>query len=226
MLRQRPTEPIAAREPSAIVDRDLDLGLRAREPEVHHANATLVSNHDVVGLEVAMDQPRGMGCRHAAPGREHHVEHLSPATLVLACPRAERAAIHELHGQPHPAVVLADVVHGHDLGMRELGERLGLSQQTRATVGGHRLTARIGQQHLDRDLAIELGVVRGIDHAHATRAQLREHDIATDHVAAAELPARTDGSHFGRAGQRVVVGVGRRGQGVLDRLGHSACAGC
>ena len=64
----------------------------------------------------------------------------------------ERAALHVLHGDEVGAVVLAPVVDADDVGVGEVGRRLGLAAEALDEVG---VDGELGEQHLDRDLAIE-----------------------------------------------------------------------
>jgi hypothetical protein len=100
-----------------------------REAEVHHAHALVVGDHDVVGLEIAVHETHRMcGCDPSSGG-EHDREDAPPARLLLRYPGPEGSPFDEFHRDPHAAFVFADVVHGHDLGMRKLGQRLSLAQQ-------------------------------------------------------------------------------------------------
>ena len=79
----------------------------------------------------------------------------------------------------------ADVVHGDDVGVRQARHRLRLAQHARREA--RLVAAEIAAQQLERDLAIELRIVRGVDHAHAARAEPIEHEIAAERGAALEL---------------------------------------
>jgi hypothetical protein len=165
-----------------------------REPEVHHAHALVVVDHHVVGLEVAVDQPGRVGRRDPAGDvGEQHAQELGPAARPLLAPTAERlAAVHELHGDPHLIAVRADVVDGDHVGVRELGQRLGLAQQPEAPMGSRR---RSGSSKLERDLAVELRIVGGVHDAHAAGAEPVEQDVAPDHRAARQRAGAGARSH-------------------------------
>jgi len=74
---------------------------------------------------------------------------------------AERLALDQLHRDEQLAVRFADFVQLADVGMRHRGGGACLAAQPLALV-------RVGaaMQHLDRDVASELGIVRGEDDAH------------------------------------------------------------
>jgi len=68
------------------------------------------------------------------------------------------------------------VVHLHDVWMIELRERARLCDQ--ALVRAIVLLPWV--QDLERDLAVQFGVVGGVDHAHAAIAGLTEEDVAAE----------------------------------------------
>jgi len=95
----------------------------------------------------------------------------------------ERRPVQPLHDDEGALVGLAGVVDADDVGMVQLGSRLGLAQQTGAAL---RAQARVGED-LDGHVAAEQRVVGLIDHAHAPPANLRVQAITlvqegTDHV--------------------------------------------
>ena len=73
----------------------------------------------------------------------------------------------ELHNDVRSPVDLARVMHGHDIGVIELGDRLCFAQQARAT-----LSAEAGLvQDFDGHIPIQHRVVTAIDNAHAAAAE-------------------------------------------------------
>ena len=156
----------------------------ARQAEIEDLDLPVESDDDVAGFEVAMHQPAGVGRRQAAAGLCEHVEHLLPSALFGREPFAQRDARDQLHGEKQPAVDAADVVHRDDVGMRDPGHRARLALQPRPHVCGQRIGGH--EQDLERDLAIELGIVGGIDDAHAAGTEVIEDDIATQRRAASE----------------------------------------
>ena len=155
----------------------------AREPEVEHHDAPVVIDDHVVGLEVAMDELGRMRGGESLPRVDHHVDDLLPRALLLLHPLSQRDAVDVLHRDEDAPLPRADVVHGDDVGMRESSDRLRLAHESVART----LAANPRVQQLERDLAIELRIVRGIDHPHAADTELVEHDVAIDGGAALEL---------------------------------------
>ncbi len=143
---------------------------------------------------------------------------LSPSRALLLDPDVERAADYELHGDPHLPLVGAQVEDRNDVGVRQLGERLGLAVQP-----GARDEVIVGAEQLDSDLAVELWIVGQVDDAHAARAE-RAQELEPADVA-------LDGRGGGRRGdvvcnrERLVLGADRglavrthtRGDGVFER---------
>ena len=70
--------------------------------------------------------------------------------------------------QFHHQRALLDAVHGRDVGMIQRGQHLRFALEARHVL----LVIREGRgQHLDGDVAIELGVVRAVHLAHAAGAE-------------------------------------------------------
>src|SRR5438270_3086459 len=96
-------------------------------------------------------------------------------------------------------------------------ERLRFAEEPGLIVAA-RAVGLFALQHLDRDAAIELGIERRIDHAHAALAELVEDDVAADERAAREVlrpggraPARPIGTRWPFAlGCFEIVGHGTR----------------
>ena len=76
----------------------------------------------------------------------------------------EGLALDVLHGQDEAAVLLAEVVEVDDVGVLELGQRLGLLEEAGLDVGVRR---QLGRQDLERDLLVGHLVAALVDHAHA-----------------------------------------------------------
>ncbi len=154
-----------------------------------------------------MDQTSRVRGREPPPGAHEDLEHLGPRARALVEPRRQRAPNHELHRQPNSTLMGTDVVHGHDVAVRELGERLRLAQQL-----GFVTAATTATDQLERDLAIELWIIGGMHDSHATGTEQRQDDVAIDLLALVERPnprgrprrhaRRTDAGHglFARLG--------------------------
>ena len=192
----------------------------ADEAEVHDARAAVGADHHVVGLEVAVDEAGAVGRGEAAGGGEEDREDLRERARALGEPGAGGEAVDELHGDEEAvALVQADVVDGDDVGVGELGEAAGLAEHAGALV-----LAGAGEEELEGDLAVELGVVCGVDGAHAPGPEQPEDHIAADEAAPHERhePARPAGGGrrvARREGPRAADAHPERGRVLADRRG-------
>ena len=86
-------------------------------------------------------------------------------------------AVEKLHGNELLAVLLTDVVDGADVGMIQSGSgaRLALEALQR-----QRILSKIFREELQGYESPEPGVLRFIDHTHATAAQLSDDDVMRD----------------------------------------------
>ncbi|HEY8379440.1 MAG TPA: hypothetical protein VIK91_23270 [Nannocystis sp.] len=160
---------------------DLASGPRggAGEAEIEHADAAVVADHGVARLEVAVDEAGLVRRREAAAGLNEGVEDLGPGALLAAAPGLQGLAADELHGDEDLVVVDPDLVDDGDVGVRDLRHRLRLVVEAQAAVA---VGGALPAEDLERDLAIELGVVGGVDDAHLAGAEVRQDGEATDLV--------------------------------------------
>ena len=84
---------------------------------------------------------------------------------------AQGLSLEQLGHQERDAALVADVVNGQDVGVRERRDRLGLALETSEPAG---VVGSALRQDLDRHLAIEPRVSGAIHLAHATSAERRE----------------------------------------------------
>ena len=143
------------------------------ESKIDHANAPLIVDDQVVGLDVAMDESRGVRRREAAGGIGEHARDLAPGS-GLGGPASHRLATDELHREEHAAAPRPDVVDRDDMGMRQARQGAALAQRAGVTLG-------VGvADDLERDCSTEVGVI-GLEHVtHGARATHRAHDVAAD----------------------------------------------
>ena len=153
----------------------------ARQPEVDDAHAPVGADEHVVRLEVAVHQARGVRGGQAAPGIAHDGDDVTPRARRLE-PALERLPLDVLHGDERLVVDGADVVHRHDVGMRQPRQRLRLAHQALLALAAEEAEA----QQLEGDLAIELRIVGEEDHAHAALPDGRNEHVAADAIAGAQ----------------------------------------
>ena len=184
---------------------------RPREPEIGDADAAVAADQHVVGLEVAVEQAHAVGGDQAARRLQEHVHDLAPGPRVALEPAGQGVALDELHRDVQIAVVGgADVVDADHVGVGQLGDRLGLAAQPLLGVLGGELEPRA--QQLERDLAIELGIVRGEHHAHAAGPERGQHEVAPHPVAHGQDAL----GQVGDLGRRQLL-VGDRGDVGVER---------
>ena len=83
--------------------------------------------------------------------------------------RREGAAHHVFHAEIRLPILDADLVHGNDIRMRQAPRRLGLAAKS-TQVRRRRMNA--AQDHLERDVPLQLVIPRLVHDAHAAAADL------------------------------------------------------
>ena len=89
--------------------------------------------------------------------------------------RLQVHAVDQPHGDVQAVVDLTDVVDRHDVGIVEAGGGAGLAAEPLLEVG---VLGVVGEQHLQRDDAVDGGVVRAPHLAHAATAQQLDQLVA------------------------------------------------
>jgi len=163
--------------------RFVDLG----EPEVEHLEAEAAGegavgeDEDVVGFEVAVKDAGGVGGveRGGELARELDGVVREEGAAVGEMLR-ERHAVEEVHRDVCAAFVETAVEDRDDAGMRDACGRGGFLEE----AAHHRAAVRVtGIEDLERDFAIELGVVRGEHDADRALRELALEKVATDQLA-------------------------------------------
>ena len=162
------------------------LGGVARQTEVHDAHLPRAGDHHVLALEIAVDQLRRVRGREPAARGDEDVEDLAPGAPRGVLPVRDGVAVDELHRDEDLVLEAAHVVDHDDVGVRKARDRLRLAQQARLLLDELGADGAGHVQQLDRDLAIELGIVRGVDVSHRAPADQTEDQIAADGCAARE----------------------------------------
>jgi hypothetical protein len=144
------------------------------EPEIDNLHAPVARDQDVVGLEVAMDESGGVRGRETIGDLQGEVE--QPARVLRS---TDGAALDVLEHQ----VVGPDVVQLSDAGVTESRDRAGFPFEA--------LTQPLAR-HLDRDHAIEAGVARLPDVAHAPGANQRDQLVGSEPGAGRSRDHRRD----------------------------------
>ena len=128
------------------------------QAEVQDLDLAALVQADILGLDVTMDDPAGVGGIERVGdlnGDRHDAGNLQRSLLHEV---TQRLAFHELHGDERQSVFgLADVVHDADVRMIERRSGFGLGQEPLPAV---RIVRQIRRQELDRRLPVETCVFR------------------------------------------------------------------
>jgi hypothetical protein len=154
------------------------------EAEVGHlaraaaAPAVVAVGHEHVrGLEVAVQHPLAVRGREAPSGLDEGRQHVAPGSRRLPQPLLQRAALDQLHRDHDPVLgIVVDVVDRHHVGVAEHGHGPRLANHARPAERIHDL----GTQHLERDLALQPGIVGAEHPAHAALTELLDDEVATE----------------------------------------------
>ena len=109
-----------------------------RQAEVEHLHLRARRQHDVVWLDVAVDDPLPVRFRKRGRDLADDGERGLEVERLALQPGGQRLALDVLHGDEAVPVRIADVIYGADVGMVERRGRLRLAQQALAghVVGG------------------------------------------------------------------------------------------
>jgi hypothetical protein len=159
-------------------------GLHLREAEVQDHGLPPPGHEDVRRLDVAVDDPLGVGGVESVGELDAEIEQ----RVVLRGSRRdavpEGLALEPLHADEGLALVLADVVDGADVRVVEGGSGPGLALES---LPGLAVGEQAFREELEGDAAPEPRVLGLVDDAHASAAELPEHavvgDRPADHVA-------------------------------------------
>ena len=124
-----------------------------------------------------MDDAALVGHVHRACERLHELGGRPRSRRALGDPLVEAASLDVLERKIRPTFVLAGLVNLHDVGMKQLGDGFRLGAKPRQA---HLTDMRSGQDHLQRDQALQPAVPRLVDDAHAAAAELFQ-DVVTRH---------------------------------------------
>ena len=139
------------------------------QAEVENLHEAVLRDHEVLGLQIAVDDPGGVrlreGVRDLRGDRENPFGRKRPSRDELTQSRS----LDELHRDPRNGAGLADLVDRDDVRVvqRRGGARLLLEAGEPVRVGRERL-----RQHLDRDFAAQPRIARLV---HLSHAQFRAH---------------------------------------------------
>ena len=145
------------------------------QAKIGDVGLSVAVNQDVARLEVAVQNAALMGVMDRP---SHGSQHLSRARGLHAGRRAAEApALDQFHGEVVLAVLLADLVDGHDVGVIERCGGLGFALEALNVGRGGELS---GENHLDGDQAIEAQLQGLVHHSHAAARQFFQKHVVAD----------------------------------------------
>ena len=157
---------------------------RLGQPEVENLDLPLVVDADVGRFQIAMDHTALVG-RLARFGQLHRdVEGLAQRDRSAGDAVGQILAAGEFHREEPHTLGLVETMDDGDAGMVERREDPGFPLEPRQPFGVPREGVR---QHLDRHLAIEVGIDAAPDRTHPTLADL------VDDAVVQQTPAGFDG---------------------------------
>jgi hypothetical protein len=127
--------------------------------------AAVVGDHDVRGLDVAVDNPALVGVGERVAEHEADLHDVAVGEQAVGHQPGQRAAAHELGDEVDRVLVLSGLVERDDPRVAQPGRRARLALGTAADVGV------LDADALDRHRALELLVVGQPHGAHAPRPQ-------------------------------------------------------
>jgi hypothetical protein len=185
-----------------------ELRRESGQAEVGETDLPLAVEHDVRGLEVAVEDAllvcRGEPRRHLPRDVQGLVLRETPDP---AEERRQVLPVHELHRQEVLPLGLADVPHAADGRVRDLARHADLAVKALQALGV--ALERAGQE-LEGDRLLELQVVRAVDLAHPAAAEETDDAVALAEHRAGREPLPRPGA--GRARR-----AGRAGRGAAPR---------
>ena len=147
------------------------LGGPPRQAEIGDLRLAVAVDQDVRGLEVAMEEPLAVCVVECAsqggnqPGRGSRIAHVGGPLL------GQVPSVNELHAEEEHAVLVADLVDRHDVGVVQLAGQLGLAAKPCPLVGRRQ---RAGEDHLERDDPVQRDLPGLVDNPHPAPGDLLE----------------------------------------------------
>ena len=139
------------------------------DAEVGHLQAAVPQHHDVVGLDVPVDDAPAVGVGEGLHDLGDEVEGLPPGQLapLLLHVLLEGDAVQQLHDDVVQLRRVGHVVHRHDVGVGEHGHGLGLVVEAAAELG---VLGQLLLEDLDGHQPVEPVIPALVHHGHAADA--------------------------------------------------------
>ena len=150
---------------------------RARQSEIENLDPAVVSDHDVRGFQIAVDDVFPMRRRKRVGQRNRDIEEPRGCESAGWNHFVERRPLDELHRHERHTIVFLDGEDGDDVRVVERGDDLGFPLEARQTVGVSRES--VGK-NLQRNITIQFRVACTVDLAHPAGAERRDDFIGTE----------------------------------------------
>lgn len=155
------------------------------KPPIDDIHRPVLADHDVVGLEIAVNHPPAVRERHRVADLEEYLQPLAKPlrapgrALRLAQPGIEAHAAHRLHREIRRSVrVDPEVVHRHDVRVVHLRRDLRFFDEP---LDRGFLLGKLRRQKLHRDLAQQRRVANEANAAHPPAVDLADVHVARLH---------------------------------------------
>ena len=146
------------------------------DAKISHLHAAVPQHHNVLGLDVPVDDPPAVGVAQSPHDLRDEMQRLPP--IHASAPLhvlLQRNAVDQLHDDVLQVRVGGHVVDRHDVGVAQLRHRLGLVVEPAAEIG---VVRQIAFQYLDGHKAVEPVAPCLIDVRHAAGADQLQYLIA------------------------------------------------
>ena len=198
------------------LDRGRDLEVLG-QPEVGQDHARALRQHHVVGLQVAVEEPRRVNDLERGAELASDLQRVVLVEGPVANPLGQGLALDPSHGQPRHPLLLASVDDLNQVGVREALQGRDLTAKA-SPLTGVRAGARA--QDLDRELGPADGIASRVDRPHAPLTQESLQLVSTDSLAhdRSLAPGRT-------AGERAPPDTTRAASVSISQPGHPEPSG-
>ena len=155
----------------------LAAGRLHREGDAEVGNQRVAAlQQDILGLDIAVDHAAPVCVRQRVGDLAGDAQRFGYGEQPVAHePRAQRLAVHERHDVEQEAAGLARVVQWQDVRVLQVGRGADFREESLGAEG----SGEVGMQHLDRDLARVLEVVREVDGGHPALPEFALEPVAT-----------------------------------------------
>ena len=144
------------------------IGVAPCEAEVEDLDVAVLGDEDVLGFQIAMDDPALVSGREALSDLQSPFDGARDADFGGPQTVAQRGAFEQLHDGEHGPVDGADVVDGDEVRMRQRRNDARLLLEARERFGVRR---RLRRKHLDGHVAAQARIASAIHLAHAAGAE-------------------------------------------------------